>query len=159
MPKTNKTTEERFWDKVNTSGDCWEWTAYKDKNGYGMFNIDGKIQRAHRVAWFLEYGYYPEKPMQINHKCNNRGCVNPEHLYEGTQEQNTQDSIIAGTFVGDRNGFKKGHIPANTKLTQEQVNKIREESTGAWGEQTRFAKKYRVSKQQVSNILNGKQWS
>ena len=149
-----KTTEERFWEKVDKSGDCWIWQAFKNKKGYGMFSIDGKPQYAHRVAWFLEHGYYPELPMQINHICNNRGCVNPEHLYEGTQEQNVNDALMLGSF----DNIHKGETNGRAKLTQEQVDEIRMESTGEWGEQTRMAKKYRVSRTQITNILNNKIW-
>ena len=151
-----KTIEERFREKyiVDKSGDCWEWTASKTKNGYGWFRIGSKMRLAHRVAWFLTHGYYPEKPMQVNHICNNRGCVNPEHLYEGTPKQNTHDSIIAGTKV---NHFKKGH-KLSAKLTRKEVDKIREESTGEWGEQTRLAKKYGVGTTTIWEILNHERW-
>ena len=153
MSRTNNTIEERFWDKVDKSGDCWIWLAYT-YNGYGRFKVDGKDQWAHRVAWFLEHGYYPEPPMQINHKCNNPPCVRPSHLYEGDQGQSVHDSKILGTF---NPGFKKGH-KINAKLTWKEVNEMREEFTGAWGEKARLAKKYGVDQKQISRILNGESW-
>ena len=149
---------ERLWEKVDKSGDCWIWMAGKSKLGYGRLKVDGKVQYAHRVSWFLTHGYYPEKPYQVNHKCNNRGCVRPSHLYEGTPKQNTHDSDIAGTFVGGKYGFKKGENHPNAKFTQEQVDEMKEEYTGEWGEQTRMAKKYGVRRGAISRILSGKRW-
>ena len=162
-----KTAEQRFKEKyiVNEQTGCWDWIAYKH-NGYGRFGIGGKIQRAHRVAWFLEHGYYPEF---VLHKCHlyredgkdNPACVNPEHLAEGTLTENQQDSKITGTFnPGLKKGHKysKGENNGEAKLTQEQVDEMRAESTGAWGEKTRLAKKYGISLPQVSNILNNKVW-
>lgn len=146
-----KSVEERFWEKVKKTDYCWIWQAGK-QHGYGVFSIDGKPQKAHRVAWFLTHGYYPEPPYQVNHRCNNPPCVNPEHLYEGTAKQNQQDSIIAGTIY-----FKKGH-KINAKLTQEDADKIRELwSTGKYTRR-RLVNIFGVSQPTISNILNGKTW-
>src|SRR5260221_6483531 len=86
---------QRFWKKVNKSGNCWIWTAAVDKYGYGNFGFNGKVVKAHRMGWFLTFSHWPV--LWLLHKCNNTKCVNPNHLYEGTPRQNTRDSINAGT--------------------------------------------------------------
>jgi len=98
---------KRFWDKVDikSSDDCWEWQAARDntKMNYGIFGYKGKIRKAHRVAYELIYGEIPKGEGYhgtcVCHKCDNPGCVNPEHLFLGSQADN----------INDRN--KKGRHP------------------------------------------------
>ena len=84
-----KTTKERFWEKVDKSGDCWKWIAHLLK-GYGRFRLNNKTWSAHRVSWTLHYGEIPEG-MCVLHRCDNPGCVNPEHLFLGTRTDNMKD--------------------------------------------------------------------
>lgn len=84
-----RSTEGRFWEKVDKSGDCWIWTAYIDAKGYGQFNADGTIVRAHRYAYELENGPIPDG-LQIDHRCRVTGCVNPAHLRLATNKQNCE---------------------------------------------------------------------
>lgn len=71
---------ERFWSKVDASGDCWEWTAGKTSNGYGAFYPTPHSQiAAHRWVWQSLVGPIPDG-LQIDHLCRNKGCVNPDHL-------------------------------------------------------------------------------
>jgi hypothetical protein len=82
------TLSERFWSKVEKTDYCWTWTAGKDKDGYGRFRFDGDKRPAHRVSWFLAYGYMPDT---IDHvECGNRACVNPAHLEDVTLSENTR---------------------------------------------------------------------
>ncbi|HVE33355.1 MAG TPA: HNH endonuclease [Gemmatimonadaceae bacterium] len=69
---------ERFWSKVDTTGDCWEWTAGLG-NGYGQFSVNGRPRRAYRVALELA-GLAPPPSSHIHHICRNRRCVRPDHL-------------------------------------------------------------------------------
>lgn len=86
---------ERFWSKVDKSGDCWEWVGYLNEKGYGKFRLNNKLQRAHRISYALKYGAIPEG-MLVCHRCDNPKCVNPEHLFIGTTTDNARDSISKG---------------------------------------------------------------
>ena len=107
----------RFWSKVNKRGkdECWMWIAYRYKDGYGRFRLRSITQYAHRVAWELTNGPIP-KGKCILHKCDNKGCVNPNHLYLGTYSDN----------VYDRYKRNPESYPGNPKLSIKEVQRIRE---------------------------------
>jgi hypothetical protein len=86
---SKRTAEERFWSKVDKSGNCWNWTAYKNAQGYGRFMFNEKVRMAHRVAFELEHGSIPEG-LEIDHMCHNESCVNPGHLRAVTPKQNNE---------------------------------------------------------------------
>ena len=88
---------ERFWEKVVKTDSCWLWTASKRGKGYGYFWFNNKHNRAHRVAWELTSGEVPEG-MLVCHKCDNRLCVNPDHLWLGTDKENIRDCVDKGRF-------------------------------------------------------------
>ncbi len=90
--------EERFWEKVDASGECWLWLGCTTPLGYGRITrgaaVDGS-EYAHRVAWSLANGLIPEKK-QVLHRCDTRSCCNPEHLYLGTPADNMRDRDMRG---------------------------------------------------------------
>lgn len=114
-PKRSRPTmADRFWRKVDKSGDCWLWTGTKTNNGYGMFCVDGSMRLAHRVAWQLTHGLLPEWSEQrtglcVLHRCDVRACVNPSHLWLGSNSENMTDMMLkkrhrAKSSPGELNG-------------------------------------------------------
>ena len=91
---------QRFWKKVKKSSKCWEWTGSKNRGGYGqiMFRPQ-ELRRAHRVAWELSYGPAP-KGLWVLHRCDNRSCVRPKHLFVGDRVDNMQDASRKGRARG-----------------------------------------------------------
>lgn len=88
---------DRFWAKVDEDGECWTWTAHRDRYGYGMFSIKGRPVLAHRWSYEHLIGAIPEG-LVIDHLCRNRACVNPWHMEPTTQKVNA----LRGEGVGAR---------------------------------------------------------
>jgi len=88
----------RFFSKVIVApSGCWEWTAYRNNCGYGQFCRGGSKGHSLAHRWIMEQIHGPpQKGLECCHSCNNRACVNPEHIYYGTRKQNTRDTIAAG---------------------------------------------------------------
>ena len=104
-----RTMAERFWSHVDTSGECWEWTAATRGNGYGQFYIGGrrKMIDAHRYSAMLHFGMF-DKRLLVCHTCDNMTCVRPEHLFLGDHSANVQDMVAKGRAMWGGK-CKRGH--------------------------------------------------
>ena len=112
--ETDNSLTTRFFTKVEQApSGCWEWIASKTADGYGQFRYPtstSSVKRAHRASYDYFYGGIPEGK-QVNHHCDNPGCVNPAHLYAGTQQENVDDLMARGRHRGTtpRATCNKGH--------------------------------------------------
>lgn len=140
---------ERFWGKVAfiPFHGCWEWTGSNFTFGHGLFNLQRIPRMAHRISWTLINGAIPEG-MNVLHHCDNPNCVNPDHLFLGTQADNIRDMCSKG-----RNSCGRGQTHYNAKLTDQQVSEIRAINGMT---QKQIAAIYGVSREHVRNLRNFK---
>jgi hypothetical protein len=155
-----------FWDKVkmpplNEREKCWNWTGalnIPNHKGYGVFCI-GKLMHsghrrlitAHRFSWMLANGPIP-KGMSILHKCDNKLCVNPNHLFLGTHDDNMHDASMKGRMARGSNHYM-------SKLTENQVRKIRKEYANTAITEENLGKKYGITQTDVGLIIRRKTWA
>ena len=153
---------ERYWDKVDISGgdDCWEWKAYCDKYGYGIFQIQGRKIKAHRLALEIHMCRPIVNYLFVCHKCHNPSCVNPNHLYEGTAQDNVNDMLCAGrdNYTGP-NSWPIGEDRVQAKLKRYAIDRIRSlYRTGNYSYR-KLARMFDISAVQIGNIVKYKHWS
>lgn len=146
---------DRFWTKVDRRGpdECWPWLAYRKPNGYGQFMLrKGFFITAHRVALALAIG----RPLEIHefacHKCDNRPCCNPAHLFAGTGLENALDKVRKG-----RGRWLRGAENPSARLTEEQVREIRT-APARYGIGTALSRRYGVATTTVYEIRAGRSW-
>ena len=144
----------RFEAKVNRTEGCWLWTG-QTKDGYGQFAVNQKKIGAHRVAYFLKHGPF-DYNLLVCHHCDNPPCVNPEHLFLGTDRDNTDDMIKK-----DRHAY--GQRLPQTKLKEEDVLEIvRRCKNNSWKHNGRIeevAKEFNICAANIYSILDGRSWS
>lgn len=146
-----KTVAERFAIYTKCGPNCWEWIGQKDPDGYGRLHVDGSPALAHRVSYLLCYGSIPDG-MDVLHKCDTPKCVNPEHLFLGTQADNVRDMHAKGRA---RKRGMKGAEHHQAKLTESDVRAIRR-STELGRE---IAARYGLSTTQVYDIRKRRSWA
>jgi len=142
---------ERFWSKVDKSGDCWMWMASLNESGYGRFRVGESHKQAHRVSLEMSGVPIPDGAI-VCHACDTPACVNPSHLWVGTHKDNSQDSINKGRrpFFGEGN--------PSSKLMAYEVDQIIEEYSHGDTSHRVLGRKYGVSHRTIGLIVAGKTW-
>jgi hypothetical protein len=151
------TTEERFLKFVEKTDSCWLWKGSIDKDGYGHFSLPRQSRssyvrvRASRTSFEIFKGVIP-KGLCVCHTCDNRVCVNPNHLFLATNEENTIDKINKGRQL-------KGEEIVQHKLTEDDIRDIRvlhieHPDIRHW----QIAEYYGVARRTISFILQGNRW-
>ena len=139
----------------NAQTGCLEWTGFKSRDGYGILQTSGKLIKAHRVADCNANGKNLEDitGLVVRHKCDNRKCLNPDHLEIGTSADNTRDRHM-------RNRDARGSKNGNSKLTEDQVLDIRSVYRGHCRKNGAIplAKKYGVSPSLIGMIARNEIW-
>jgi hypothetical protein len=146
------TPRERFLAKVcpEPASGCWLWRGQLRQDGYGLVWLAGKSRSAHRVAWMLFRGEIDSR-LVVCHTCDVRACVNPDHLFLGTPRDNVRDRQ------------KKGRSPVGeeirtSKLSAEQVSRIKTMLAEGRMYMTELAREYGVTAATISRIARGMSW-
>ncbi len=154
-------SDRQFWRRVDRRGEdeCWLWTGYVHRSGYGWFERWGdRVPATHAALRFAD-GVDVPSGMVVCHRCDNPGCVNPAHLWIGTHTDNMQDMIAKG-----RGGGKGGRDAARgedhgmAKLSQAEVDDIRALHAGGGVTQAALSRQFGVSRAQIQRILSGARW-
>lgn len=148
---------ERYWEKVEIRGPdaCWPWRACIKSTGYGLFNSGIKTRTAHRISWELRNGEIPEG-LCVLHHCDRPDCVNPAHLWLGSQADNLRDMREKGrgqipVMRGERNG--------SSKLTPEKIREIHKlYATGEYLQRD-LGERFGISRRHIGDIVNQKAWA
>ena len=152
--KLRQSAMDRFREKcaVDPSG-CWLWVASvnKGRGGYGKFSLNCKAITAHRASWLLHFGPIPDG-MHVLHKCDVPRCVNPSHLFLGTNAENVADMDRKSRRV---NAPRRGEQNWRARLTEEKVLEIRKSAMT----QEALAGMYGVSRSAISAIRRGETWA
>jgi hypothetical protein len=160
IPALTAQEQERFWSKIDKTpgygpdGDCWKWMQSTEKDGYARLilkrpNGDWRHLLAHRISYFLHHGFI-DNTLCVCHSCDNRSCVNPAHLWQGTPLENSTDMTRKNRSAhNERNG--------GARLNSEQVREIRELlDSGITGRS--LARRFNVAESTISWIRKRGTW-
>ena len=159
MARPIRDPEKRFWEKIKVGNkdDCWEWQASKMSYGYGQFGISaGRVILAHRYSWMLHFGSIPNGLFVLHH-CDNPACVNPNHLFIGTQKDNLHDMIRKGRAKNPP--MPMGDSNPNAKLSRHDVKDILNYFERGLATSRELRKLYDISKTTFYKISGRKHWA
>jgi len=138
--------------KPGSANECWEWQGSIHHTGYGIMKFDGKHKYAHQWAYIEQHGEIPDG-LQVLHSCDNRRCVNPNHLRAGTHQDNMDDKVER-----DRCARLLGELGPSRKITESEAVEIIQRYATESISSAALGKDYGISPSQVQNIVNGKRW-
>lgn len=154
---SNLSVEDRFWEKVDvrSKDECWNWLGIITPKGYGHFRVTSKgMTRSHRFSYEIAFGKIPDGFLVL-HKCDNRKCVNPSHLFLGTNDDNMKDMARKGR---GRTLIRLGEDSPVHKLTLKDVMEIRElYSTGQYT-YLQLSDRFNITYQHVGSVVTRKTW-
>lgn len=158
----SQTFPERFFAKIKFTDSCWLWQAYRMPAGYGMIGRTRprSMMLAHRASWILHFSPIPDG-MWVLHDCpggDNPSCVNPAHLWLGTDADNSQDAKEKGRTWKPPSGFYAGDKCGTAKLTWEKVRQIRSQYRQFVTSTIELANKFGVSATTIGNIVHNNSW-
>jgi hypothetical protein len=145
--------DDRFWSKVVRSDGCWNWSAAHSRDGYGAFLVGGMARRAHRLAYEDAHGPIPPG-LSVLHRCDNRTCVRPSHLYVGTAGDNARDAVSRGRMTAP---VIQGPDRAHSKLSPALVRDIRRRWVGGEAASA-LAREVGVSSSLVRRVVRREIW-
>ncbi|RVH21474.1 HNH endonuclease [Sinorhizobium meliloti] len=151
--RASERLQERFWERVKRGddGSCWLWLGRRNETGYGLFDHNNRPHIASRFAYELTFGPLPAG-LAACHECDNPQCVNPKHLFAGTQKDNMEDASRKGRVPGG-NGLR-GSLINKSKLSEQQARHILSSLDSA----SELAAKYGVSRAAIYKIRNRENW-
>jgi hypothetical protein len=138
---------------VDTTGECWMWRGSTMTGGYGKTHFNGKRLGAHRRAYMLTYGDIPEG-MHVCHRCDEPGCVRPEHLFLGTPTDNARD-MVAKNRANPPRGSRSG----KTHFTEDDVREIRRRYAAGDISQAHLARAFGVAPTTIRQIVTRRRWA
>jgi hypothetical protein len=139
----------RFWSRVKIIKNCWEWTGSRHRQGYGRVGYLGnRAAYTHRVSYQLVNGKI-KKGLNVLHRCDNPPCVNPDHLFLGTQSDNAYDM-----FSKNRGNRARGEKNSKARLIDSQVRRVKYGSEPL----ASLAREFSVTYQTLHYIRGGKTW-
>lgn len=147
-------TIDLFWQKVKVASpsECWPWQASKTPEGYGYFWYNKRMGKAHRFAWEITNGAIPQN-MLVCHHCDNPSCVNPSHLFIGTNADNSTDKIQK-----HRQANTDGENNPNHKLSLSDVKTIRRLYIPGVVTLKHLSEQFGVTIAQISYVVKRKSW-
>jgi hypothetical protein len=140
---------------VNAATGCWEWQRSFVRGGYGSFFYKGRIGRAHRVSYILHYGEI-DPDILVCHKCDNPKCVNPEHLFLGTYQDNNHDMHRKHRAPTSNNKIQ-GSLNIHAKITEADVINIRALSASGISK-AEIGRQYNIRDSNVCKIVSRQSW-